>query len=321
VRFKLKKFFLVTGGAGFIGSNLVRRLLKNEENYVYVFDNFSSGLISNLPTENSRLKIHKVDLKNCFKNWPQINEINTLFHLAANADVRGGEKDRNIDLDENVLVTKSICDYASKNNIDKVAFSSSATVYGEPNVFPTPESYCGPQTSVYGASKLSGEAYLQAYAEYGDFKLTIFRFVSWVGHSYSHGVIYDFVRKLKNNPKKLLILGDGTQKKSYLDVQDGVEGLFKLSELNIQKCNIFNLGHQQIIDVNSLADIVCKRMNLTGVEYTYTGGNKGWTGDSPIVHLDINKAKEFGWIPLIDIKSAIGNTVEYLMSNEKNLFR
>ncbi len=317
----MKKFYLVTGGAGFIGSNLVRKLLKNEENHVYVFDNFSTGLISNLPTENSRLKVHKVDLKNCINNWPQLKEINTLFHLAANADVRGGEKDRNTDLEENVLVTKSICDYATKNNVEKVAFSSSATVYGEPELYPTPEIYCGYQTSVYGASKLSGEAYLQAYAEYGDFKLTIFRFVSWVGHSYSHGVIYDFVKKLKENPKELLILGDGTQKKSYLDVQDGVEGLCKLSGLNNQKCNIFNLGHKQIIDVNSLADIVCRKMNLSDVKYIYTGGNKGWTGDAPIVHLDITKAREYGWTPLIDIKTAIENTVDYLTSNEKNLFR
>ena len=169
------KNFLVTGGAGFIGSNLVRELLNDPNNNIFVFDNLSTGRLSNLPLENTRLKIFQIDLKKPFKEWPKINNIDTLFHLAANADVRGGKINREIDFKENVMVTKSICDYASMVKVKKVAFSSSSAVYGEPEVFPTPEIYSNLQTSVYGASKLAGEAYLQAYAEYLDFKVTIFR--------------------------------------------------------------------------------------------------------------------------------------------------
>ena len=317
----MKKKFLITGGAGFIGSNLINKLLENPQNIVFVFDNLSTGRKTNLDLENKNLIFFSLDLKIPFQDWPQLKEIDTLFHLAANADVRGGEKNRNIDFSENVLVTKSICDYASQNKIKKVAFSSSATVYGEPNVFPTPENYASLQTSVYGASKLAGEAYLQAYAEYSDFKVTIFRFVSWVGKGYSHGVIYDFLKKLKKNPAELLILGDGNQKKSYLDVEDGVNGVLTLNDLNEEKCNLFNLGHTEIIDVNNLANIICNKMNLKDVKFLYSGGERGWKGDSPLVHLDVSKAKKYGWNPKVDIKTAICNTVDYLLSDKSNLYR
>ena len=315
------KNFLVTGGAGFIGSNLVRELLNDPNNNIFVFDNLSTGRLSNLPLENTRLKIFQIDLKKPFKEWPKINNIDTLFHLAANADVRGGKINREIDFKENVMVTKSICDYASMVKVKKVAFSSSSAVYGEPEVFPTPEIYSNLQTSVYGASKLAGEAYLQAYAEYLDFKVTIFRFVSWIGLGYSHGVIYDFVKKLLSNPKELLILGDGKQQKSYLSVEDGVNGVILLNELNQKKSCIFNLGHSEIISVNKLANIICRRMDLKNVNYIYSGGKRGWIGDSPLVHLDISKAKEYGWFPKISIENAICDTVDFLFSDKKNLFR
>ena len=196
---------LVTGGAGFIGSNLVSKLLEDKENEVIVFDNLITSNLNNLDLKNPRLKFYQIDLREPFTNWPIIEGINTIFHFAANADVRGGEKDRNIDFQQNVLATKSICDYASKY-AEHLAFASSATVYGEPSVFPTSEDNLSKQTSVYGASKLFGEAYIQAYSEYGDFKSTIFRFVSWIGYGYSHGVIYDFYNKLSKNNGSLQIL-------------------------------------------------------------------------------------------------------------------
>ena len=317
----MKRNFLITGGAGFIGSNLVNELLKNDENNVIVFDNLSTGRISSIDQNNKNLKFYKIDLKKPFHEWPQFNNIDTVLHFAANADVRGGQENRDIDFYENVIVTKSLCDYASINKIRKVSFSSSATIYGEPDIFPTPENYSSIQTSVYGASKLAGEAYLQAYSEYSDFKVTIFRFVSWVGYGYSHGVIYDFVSKLLKDQNQLYILGDGNQRKSYLDVKDGINGVLKLSDINEDKCKIFNLGHQEIIDVNNLAKIICNKMGLNNVKFKYSGGERGWQGDSPLVHLDISKAKRFGWEPTVDIETAICNTVDYLLSDSKNLYR
>ena len=157
------------------------------------------------------------------------------------------------------------------------------------------EDYISNQTSLYGASKISCEAFIQAYSNYGYFKSTIFRFVSWIGRGYSHGVIYDFVNKLLEDPKNLKILGDGNQVKSYLDVRDGVKGVLDISEKQKNISSVFNLGHDQTMNVIKLADIVCDEMNLKNVKYHFAGGKRGWIGDSPLVHLDTNKAKKL-WL-------------------------
>ena len=272
---------VVTGGAGFIGANFVKALL-NLGKKVNVFDNLSTGNIQNLPLD--KINFYDLDLKTPFENWPTLDN-STIYHFAANADVRGGIKHHQIDFNENLLVTKNVCDYSVKNKIRNLIFASSATVYGEPAVFPTPENAESKQTSLYGASKKSCESFIEAYSNYGYFKSSIFRFVSWTGQGYSHGVIYDFVKKLLKNPLKLEILGDGKQIKSYLDVNDGIDGVLNISAKQSQNSEVFNLGHDEIMNVNNLADIVCHEMNLKNTEYIYSGGKRGWVGDSPIVHL------------------------------------
>lgn len=313
----MKSEVIVTGGAGFIGANIVKFLLQ-EGFKVHVFDNLSSGNINNLPLD--KIQFYKFDLKNILQKWPEI-KASRIYHLAANADVRGGIKDHNIDLNENLIVTKNVCDYAIKNDINDFVFASSATVYGEPDIYPTPESYISKQTSLYGASKISCEAFIQAYSNYGYFKSTIFRFVSWTGYGYSHGVIYDFVEKLLKDSSRLEILGNGKQVKSYLDVQDGVNGVLKISNLHNDYSSIFNLGHYQTMNVKDLADIVCDEMNLNRVEYKYSGGERGWIGDSPLVRLDTKKANNLGWEAKISIEDSIRNTVRYLISKDTNMFR
>lgn len=308
---------IVTGGAGFIGANVVNYLVNMGLN-VHVFDNLSTGNIKNLPLD--KVKFYNIDLKDSFRDWPII-KASCIYHFAANADVRGGVKDHNIDLNENLLVTKNTCDFSVKNDIKEFIFASSATVYGEPNIFPTPESFISNQTSLYGASKFSCEAFIQAYSNYEYFKSTIFRFVSWIGNGYSHGVIYDFVKKLLNDSSKLEILGDGNQIKSYLDVRDGIKGVINLSKKNNLNSSVFNLGHCQTMKVTELADIVCEELNLDNVKYEFTGGERGWLGDSPLVHLDTKKANEYGWKPKISIEDGIRSTVKYLLSDESRLFR
>ena len=308
---------IVTGGAGFIGNNIVHSLL-NKGFEVHIFDNLSSGNINNVPLD--KVNFYQIDLKTDFNSWPKINAT-TFYHFAANADVRGGIINHNIDLNENLLVTKNCCDYAVKNKISHFVFASSATVYGEPNIFPTKETFNSYQTSLYGASKISCEAFIQAYSNYEYFKSTIFRFVSWIGKGYSHGVIYDFVKKLILDSSKLEILGDGNQIKSYLDVRDGVEGVLNISDQNNEKSSVFNLGHFQTMNVKSLADIICQEMNLKNVEYIFTGGKRGWVGDSPLVNLDTKKAEKFGWHPTIKIEDGIRETVKYLLSSDNNMFR
>ena len=308
---------LITGGAGFIGANLVKSLL-NKGFKIHVFDNLSTGNINNLPLDD--IDFYNLDLKNTWQNWPRINA-SRIYHLAANADVRGGIKDHNVDFYENLLVTKNVCDYSIKNKIGELVFASSATVFGEPNIYPTPESFISNQTSLYGASKISCEAFIQAYSNYGYFKSTIFRFVSWTGYGYSHGVVYDFVNKLLENSSKLKILGDGKQVKSYLDVKDGVEGVTNIPDLHNEISAVFNLGHNQTMNVKDLADIVCDEMNLNSVEYEYSVGERGWLGDSPLVHLDTKKANSYGWKPKITIENSIRNTVRYLLSKDSRRFR
>tara|TARA_Y100001933_G_C18958591_1_gene547122 strand:- start:553 stop:1494 length:942 start_codon:yes stop_codon:yes gene_type:complete len=308
---------IVTGGAGFIGSNIVSELIKRGFK-VHVFDNLSTGNINNLPL--NQVQFYNIDLKDDYKNWPKI-KASAIYHFAANADVRGGIVNHEIDFNENLLVTKNTCDYAIKNNIDNIIFASSATVYGEPNIFPTKEDCLSQQTSLYGASKISCEAFIQAYSNYGYFNSTIFRFVSWIGKGYSHGVIYDFVKKLLSDSKKLIILGDGNQIKSYLDVEDGVKGVLNISKINKESSAVFNLGHDQTMNVIKLADIICEEMNLDKVKYEFTGGKRGWKGDSPLVHLDTKKAKEYNWKPTISIEDGIRNTVRYLLSDESKRFR
>ena len=308
---------IVTGGAGFIGANIVNALLKKGFK-VHVFDNLSTGNLDNLPLD--KINFFNIDLKQDYQDWPNINAT-CIYHLAANADVRGGINDHNIDLNENLLVTKNVCDFSVRNNIKKFIFASSATVYGEPNIFPTTEECISTQTSLYGASKISCEAFIQAYSNYGYFKSTIFRFVSWIGFGYSHGVIYDFVKKLLNEPTKLEVLGDGKQVKSYLDVRDGIKGVINIPELHDQKSSVFNLGHFETMNVKDLADIVCDEMNLNQVQYHYTGGVRGWLGDSPLVHLDTQKANKYGWMPEISIEEGIRKTVRYLLSEDSKRFR
>ena len=308
---------IVTGGAGFIGSNIVSLLLERNS-VVHIFDNLSTGNIDNIPLK--KVKLYNFDLKKDYKEWPKV-KATEIYHLAANADVRGGIRDHNIDINENLLVTKNVCDYALENNIKNFIFASSATVYGEPKVFPTPENYFSNQTSLYGASKASCEAFIQAYSNYGYFKSTIFRFVSWIGKGYSHGVIYDFVGKLLNDSSKLEILGDGSQVKSYLNVSDGVKGVLGIPGLHNEKSNIFNLGHDQTMNVKTLANIVCNEMDLKNVKFEYGVGNRGWIGDSPLVHLDTKKAKSYGWAPEISIEEGIRETVRYLISKDSRRFR
>ena len=308
---------LVTGGAGFIGSNLIKELLKDTENRVFVFDNLSTGKIENLPQKHPALFFFEINLLSSTENWPSIENLDFIYHLSANADVRGGIKDRETDFKQNVIVTKSVCDYAKNNNCKHLVFSSSATVYGEPEIYPTPESSFLKQTSMYGASKLAGEGFIQAYAEYSDFQSSIFRFVSWIGPNYSHGVIYDFYKKLIKKPYELEILGNGEQRKSFLDVSDGVKGILQLTK-HEKNTEIFNLGHTEVMNITQLARIVCDYLELKNIRYKYSGTKRGWIGDSPLVHLDISKAKSYGWSPKVSIKEGIINTLNYLTALEEN---
>ncbi|MDR3603061.1 MAG: NAD-dependent epimerase/dehydratase family protein [Syntrophaceae bacterium] len=308
---------LVTGGAGFIGSHIVDELIRRDYDVV-VYDNLSTGFERHLRLglTHNRLQLVVGDILDYSKLVRSMKDAELVFHLAANADVRGGKANTHIDLQQNIIGTHNVLEAVRMNQIPELVFTSSATVYGEPDVFPTPETYAPLQTSLYGASKLAAEAMIQAYSEYFGTRCYMFRFVSWIGERYSHGVVYDFMRKLKANPTELEILGDGNQRKSYLHVQDGVEGIF-LALKNIREPkNVLNLGHEDFMNVKRLASIVVEEMGLKDVEFRYTGGSRGWIGDSPFVHLDITKIRSAGFEPQVSIEEGIRRTARYLLKTD-----
>jgi len=308
---------LVTGGAGFIGSHLVDELIR-QGRHVIVYDNFSTGFRQNLgqALNTARLKIIEGDILDLSRLKSALEGVSTVFHLAANADVRGGIVNTAIDVEQNMLGTHRVLEAMRAQSVREIIFTSSATVYGEPDRFPTPESQPLIQTSLYGASKLAAEAMIQAYGEYFGIRSYCFRFVSWIGERYSHGVVRDFVQKLMRNPKELEILGDGKQRKSYLHVADGIRGIFSAMQNLKDLKNVLNLGHVEYMNVKDVANIICQEMGLKTVNYRFTGGARGWLGDSPFVLLDISKMRETGFQPEISIEEGVRRTVRYLLENQ-----
>jgi UDP-glucose 4-epimerase len=311
---------LVSGGAGFIGSHIADRLVSSGVQ-VTIYDNFGTGQESFVShhADNPSVKVVRADVLDSERLNQEMADCDFVFHLQANADVRGGMRATRIDLEQNTIATWNVLEAIRLNDVKNVAFASSATVYGEPDVFPTPESYAPIQTSLYGASKLACEAMIQAYSEYFGVTSHIFRFVSWIGERYTHGVIFDFVEKLRTDAQTLEILGDGKQRKSYLDVADGVNGVFHALQHARDRKNVFNLGHDEFMNVLDLADIVVAELGLKGVRYRLTGGERGWLGDSPFVHLDTGKLKALGWRPRVSIEQGVRNTVRYLRAHPQLL--
>lgn len=308
------KHVLITGGAGFIGSNLAAALLKLGIR-VTVYDNLSTGFRENIShlEASPGFKIVVGDVLDRDLLSAAMEGADTVFHLQANADVRGGTEKRRIDLEQNTIGTWNVLESCRENRVRKFFFASSATVYGEPSVFPTPEDTPLIQTSLYGASKLCGEAMAQAYAEYDEMDVIIFRFVSWTGPSYSHGVVRDFAAKLKADPAKLFILGDGRQRKSYLDVRDGIDALLHVAKHGEGRVQTYNVGHDDYLGVNDVAKAVVEELGLRNVEFEYAGGERGWKGDSPFVLLDTSRLKALGWKARIPIEQSIRDTVRSIV--------
>lgn len=316
--------YLVTGGSGFVGSHIVDRLL-NEGHDVIVYDNFSTGnerFLDNAK-KSKKLTIVRGDLLDRKTLVKSLVNVNFVFHMAANADIKDNLKEPFKCLEQNTIATSNLLEAMRENNVKKIAFASTGSVYGEPEVFPTPETAPFPvQTSLYAASKLACEGTLEAYATGYDFQVYIFRFVSLMGERYSHGAVFDFYKKLLKDSTKLDILGDGKQKKSYLYVHDCLDAMFNVISSSKEKINIYNLGNEGYIDVTTIADIVCKELGLKNVKYVYAGGKRGWIGDSPFIHLDISKIKKDAkWKPTKDIPQCIKTTINWLKNNQWALER
>lgn len=290
--------FFVTGGAGFIGSHLVDRLVDMGE--VTVYDNLLSGKVTFIQHHLDKPSFHFIEAD--LLDFPRLKEgmrgHHVVFHLAANPEARAGIVDTDLDLRIGTIATYNVLEAMRQNGIREIVFASSGTVYGETPVVPLPEDY-GPllPISLYGASKLACEGLISAFCHVFDMRGWIFRFANVVGSRATHGVIYDFIHKLKADPKQLEILGDGTQEKPYLLVDDCVDGILFGWQHSNERVNLFNLGCSSSTRVDTIARMVVEETGLQEVELRHTGGDRGWPGDVPQVRFDVTKMVNLGWQP------------------------
>ncbi len=298
---------LVTGGAGFIGSHIVDKLIEKGEE-VRIIDNLSSGKIQNV-NKNSELII--ADLRDKNKVKEALKGVEEVWHISANPDVRSSSENPSESFENNILATYILLEEMRKMNVKRIIFTSTSTVYGEANTIPTPEDHYTLPISVYGATKLGCEALISSYCYTFDFEAWIYRFANVIGKRSSHGVIYDFIMKLRENPDILEILGDGEQRKSYIYIDDCIDGIFYGLKAD-DRVNIFNLGSEDWITVRRIAEIVCEEMGVKPI-FKFTGGKRGWKGDVPLMLLSIEKIKKLGWKPRYNSEEAVRKAVRDLL--------
>ena len=306
---------LVTGGAGFIGSHLVDALV-DQSKQVRVLDNFSSGREDFLSHHEGggMVEILRGDLLDLEAVKAAMDGIDTVHHMAANPDIRLGTKVTDTDLRQGTVATYNVLEAMRMNDVSRISFASSSAVYGEAEVMPTPEDY-GPilPISLYGASKLASEALITAWIGTFGAQGYIHRFANIVGPRGTHGVIFDFIHKLKVDPSRLEVLGDGEQEKSYMSAHDCVRSMMHLLEHDDGAVNLYNLGTGDTCSVSRIAEIVIEESGLEGVFIDYTGGKRGWAGDVPKTYLDVSKLMSTGFEPTAMSEQAIRDTARDLI--------
>jgi UDP-glucose 4-epimerase len=309
---------LVTGGAGFIGSHIVDRLLA-ENNEVVVYDNLSTGkeYFIKHHFDDKNFKFIKADLGDKKMLNDEMAGVEFVYHLAAHADVRSGFNDHMIDHEQNLEMTQNVLEAMYKNGVKNIMYSSTSSVYGDATIHPTLETYPFEPTSLYGATKAACESYIRTYASYYGMRSFIFRFVSFTGERYTHGIVYDVLKKLNNNSKDLELFSDGTPQKSSLYVKDGIEAIFKVISESKDQFNLYNIGHDEVITVDKIVDWIIEAGGYSNVNKNWRGKTSNWKGDNEFVHLANDKLKAFGWSPTLSIKEGIEKTVNYILENVK----
>ncbi|NIO20623.1 MAG: NAD-dependent epimerase/dehydratase family protein [Candidatus Aenigmarchaeota archaeon] len=308
---------LVTGGAGFIGSHLVDELIKRGYS-VRVLDNLSSGKKEFIEHHfnNPNFEFHKVDLSdgNIDKYFHGIDRV---FHLAANPKVRIGAEKTRIDLEQNILATHNVLEAMRKQRVKSIFFTSSSTVYGETKKLPTEENHSPLQPiSLYGASKLACEALISAYCHTFGMNSVVFRLANVIGKRSTHGVVYNFTNRLRENPNELKILGNGLQSKSYIYITDCIEGMILAADQAKKPFEIFNIGSEDQVTVKRIAELISGEMGIKP-DFKFAGGERGWRGDIPVMLLDVSKIRKFGWRSKHNSEEAVKKTTKDLLNNFK----
>jgi len=311
--------YFVTGGAGFIGSHIVDRLIA--KNGVTVYDNLSTGREEFIAQHVGKpfFRFVKGDLLDVAKLAKEVKGHDSVWHIAANPDIRKGTESTMVDLEQNTIATYNTLESARRADVKTFVFSSTSTVYGRASEIPTPEDYgpCLP-ISLYGASKLACEGLVSAYAELYGIKCWIYRFANIVGHRSTHGILFDFVEKLNADPKHLEVLGDGKQSKSYMLVEECVDGMLFGFKKGKDRLNYYNLCANDQITVKRIVEILVKETGLKGVKIRYTGGESGWKGDVPRFLLDNKKMKKLGWNPKRSSEQAIRAAAKIVVKERLN---
>ncbi|OGN87693.1 MAG: hypothetical protein A2Z74_07720 [Chloroflexi bacterium RBG_13_46_9] len=314
----MSKFF-VTGGAGFIGSHLADKLI-NEGNQVTVYDSLVSGKKKDIEhlIGKTEFRFIQADMLDFEKLTTSMKGHDIVWHLGANTDIPTGNKVTDLDLNNCTVATRNVLESMKQNGIIKILFASSATVYGDiPSV--SLSENMGPllPISLYGAGKLACEGLISAYSHLFDIQSWIFRFSNVVGGGMGHGVIYDFIHKLRENPEKLEVLGDGNQEKPYFLVEDCIEGMLFAFQHSINQYAVFNLGCDSITPVKRIAQIIIDEMELKNVRIEYTGGRWGWPGDAPVVHFNVDKMKKLGWYSSKSSDEAVRIAARRLLNGQR----
>ena len=313
--------YLVIGGAGFIGSHVVRRLVEEEKKAaITIYDNFSSGRLEHLEEaqDSDRLQIVEGEIKDIDRLEMAMQGVEVVYSFASNPDIAKAMTQPDIDFWEGTYLINNIVEAMRKSGVKKLIYASGSGVYGDVGATVTDEDF-SPMlpSSTYGASKLACEALICSYCHMFGMEAAAFRFANVVGPNQTHGVGYDFLRRLKENPKELRILGDGTQSKSYIFVEDIVDALRLVEKTALKGYNYYNVATLDHITVTEIADAAVRISGLKNVEYNYTGGDRGWKGDVPIVRLDSKKIRALGWENMYTTREAIEKSLSAMLAKLK----
>jgi len=310
--------YFVAGGAGFIGSNLIRRILEEEnDSKIIIYDNFTSGKKEGLNglLEDGRLMVIEADIKDIKKLTDSMNGCEVIYQLASNPDISKAVKQPDIDFWEGTYLVSNILEAMRINGIKKLIYPSGSGVYGEVGKVPVKEDFAPMlPISTYGASKMACEALICSYCYMFGINAAAFRFANVVGPKQTHGVGYDFIKKLKADPSKLEILGDGTQDKSYIYISDILNAVRMIEKKYLNGFNYYNVANLDSITVKDIADIVTRLMGLKNVKYSFSGGDRGWKGDVPKIYLDSSKIRTLGWESKYSSKQAIEMSVKSMIA-------